>query len=525
MNRELQEKRTLVELSRKFGQEPSPKLLEELANLEAIETQRLEREAKLRERIADDLTELFGKVTNNELVQSPPEPPAEESAASAVTLTETQADQQLSITLPTSTVDAVSEYIKNHVKESTVVNPDPVLARPGKNLEAEVKRLEQWISRIAATGPGSGEVWFKFLNDVNRDTMTSGNDNWVLEYDAATKKVQFTKNVGPIETLTFDTSGSTRASAPGQLHWNPTEDCLDVHQVDGSILQVGLEQYIQIHNHTSSTLANGTVVRFNGVTEDFETPLAVPHIADGTIPPLYTIGVLTNDVPNNQTGRATILGKVRDLNTTGSDVGENWQVGDLLWLSPTNPGKLTKVKPTAPDIVVSVAAVLKRSTTSGIILVRPTIWPRLYYGRFEHYGTITTTSINTSLAVSFTQTVLANGFYINSGSTTKIHAVESGFYDFEFSAQLSSANSSSKNFWMWARRNGTSSTTARRETIAGNGTYTVVTCNFALTLQAGEYLEVMYAVDDTGVIMESSSANAFAPAAPSVTITAMQVAL
>lgn len=78
---------------------------------------------------------------------------------------------------------------------------------------------------------------------------------------------------------------------------------------------------------------------------------------------------------------------------------------------------------------------------------------------------------------------------------------------------------------MWARRNGTSSTTARRETIAGNGTYTVVTCNFALTLQAGEYLEVMYAVDDTGVIMESSSANAFAPAAPSVTITAMQVAL
>ena len=78
---------------------------------------------------------------------------------------------------------------------------------------------------------------------------------------------------------------------------------------------------------------------------------------------------------------------------------------------------------------------------------------------------------------------------------------------------------------MWARRNGTSSTTARRETIAGNGTYTVVTCNFALTLQAGEYLEVMYAVDDTGVIMESSPANAFAPAAPSVTITAMQVAL
>jgi hypothetical protein len=78
---------------------------------------------------------------------------------------------------------------------------------------------------------------------------------------------------------------------------------------------------------------------------------------------------------------------------------------------------------------------------------------------------------------------------------------------------------------MWARRNGTSSTTARRQTVVGNGVYTVVTCNFALTLEAGEYLEVMYAVDDSTLILESTPANAFAPAAPSVTITAMQVAL
>jgi hypothetical protein len=523
MNRALQEKRTLVEMARKFGQEPSPRLLEELAALEQDEEERLLREAALRERIAQDLTELFGKVTINELVQPSPEPSAETAAESAVALTEAPQDPQLEITASTPRLqDAVSEYLRRNVRESTVVNPDPVLARPGKNLEAEVKRLEQWISRIAAHGPGSGEVNFRYLDDVNRSTI---NDNWVLEYDAASKKFQFTKNVGPVETLRFDTSGTTQAPVAGQVHWNNAEDCLDVHQYDGSTLQVGLEQYIQVHNHTSSTLANGTVVRFAGVAEDYETAIVVPHIANGSIPPLYTVGVLTTDIATSSTGRATTLGKVRNLNTTGSDVGETWQVGDLLWLSTDNPGKMTKVKPTAPDIVVSIAAVLKVDATTGILLVRPTVWPRLHYGRFEHFGTISTTSINTSHAVSFTQTIVANGFYIDSATTTRIYAVESGFYDFEFSAQLVSTNSSSKNFWMWARRNGTSSTTARRQTLVGNNVYTVMTCNFALTLEAGEYLEVMYAVDDSAVLLESTPANAFAPAAPSVTITAMQVAL
>ena len=235
--------------------------------------------------------------------------------------------------------------------------------------------------------------------------------------------------------------------------------------------------------------------------------------------------MLTTDIATSSNGRATLIGKVRNLNTTGSDVGETWQVGDLLWLSPDNAGKMTRVKPTAPDIVVSVAAVLKVDATSGIILVRPTLWPRLYYGRFEHFGSISTSSINTSLSVTFTQTIVANGFYIDSATTTRIYAVESGFYDFEFSAQLVSGNSSAKNFWMWARRNGTSSTTARRKTLVGNGVYDVVTCNFALSLEAGEYIEIQYAVDDPAIILESTPANAFAPPAPSVTLTAMQVAL
>lgn len=212
MNRALQEKRTLVEMARRFGQEPSPGLLEELAVLEQDEAARLKRESDLRERIAQDLTELFGKVVPHELVQSSPEPTAATTAALSVTLTETQADQQLEITLPTSTVDAVSDYIKRNVRESTVVNPDPVLAQPQKNLETEIRRLEQWISRIAATGAGSGEVNFRWLDDVDRSTI---NKDWYLTYNPVSKKFQFEDTRCSIEA--FDRSTSIALLATPQL--------------------------------------------------------------------------------------------------------------------------------------------------------------------------------------------------------------------------------------------------------------------------------------------------------------------
>jgi hypothetical protein len=157
MNRALQEKRTLVEMARKFGQEPAPRLLEELAVLEKEEQQRLQREADLRERINQDLTEIFAKDVQHELVQSSPEPAAETPAALPIALTEAQEEQQLEITAPTPRLqDAVSDYIRRNVRESTVVNPEPVLAQPQKDVLQEIKYLREWISRIAATGPGGG---------------------------------------------------------------------------------------------------------------------------------------------------------------------------------------------------------------------------------------------------------------------------------------------------------------------------------------------------------------------------------
>ena len=59
-----------------------------------------------------------------------------------------------------------------------------------------------------------------------------------------------------------------------------------------------------------------------------------------------TIGLVKENIAINQTGDITILGQITEINTTGSLQGETWADGDVLYLSPTTPGAITKVKPT-----------------------------------------------------------------------------------------------------------------------------------------------------------------------------------
>ena len=109
---------------------------------------------------------------------------------------------------PESAVDIVSKYIK----ESTVVGPEPVLAQPASGLENKVKQLEAWISRIAATGSGSGEVNFRWLDDVDRSSI---DQNKYLTYNPTSKKFQFTDTRVSIEA--FDRSTSIALTSTPQL--------------------------------------------------------------------------------------------------------------------------------------------------------------------------------------------------------------------------------------------------------------------------------------------------------------------
>jgi hypothetical protein len=310
---------------------------------------------------------------------------------------------------------------------------------------------------------------------------------------------------------------------PGMLTWNEFEDCLDIVQSDGSILQVGLEQYIEVINKTATTMNNGSVVKFSGVSLE-EIPEASPLLADGSVPSLYIIGVLTNTLIPGQRGRATILGKVRNINTTGSDVGETWQKGTLLWAHPTMPGKLTSVQPTAPNVVISVAAVLKADATQGIILARPIIFPRLFYGVFSSSVTQTPPSINTPHNVHFENTDIASGVRVV--NENRITTDNAGLYSFDFRLQLTSSNSSQKDMYIWARKNGIDiPRSTSKVTLVGNGVELVPSWSFSVSMQIGDYFELMYATTDVAISINAPASTSFAPSTPSATLRVSQINL
>jgi hypothetical protein len=352
----------------------------------------------------------------------------------------------------------------------------------------------------------------------------------ILRYNPTTKKFFFGELMGDhrgVNSLVFDAAGPHIARTPRMLTWNEAEDCLDIVQSDGTTLQVGMENYIQIHNNNAYTLTNGMVVMFSGVEDGGDPrPTAMPYTANSSALPLYIIGVMTTETVAGGVGRATTFGKVHNLNTTGSDVGETWVRGDLLWAHPTMPGKMTRVQPTAPSVASSIAAVLEVHATDGWILVRPTIFPRLYFARFRDTTTQTQTNINTAKTVTFNQTKIATGFHIDPVVTSRIVAEHTGSYKFDVRLQFTSGNSSQSKIWVWYRVNGVDAEgTGTQYTIASNGGALVATLPFIVSMTPGDYFEIAWATDSTSVTLNAPPATAFCPSTPSAVIALTQTNL
>lgn len=320
-------------------------------------------------------------------------------------------------------------------------------------------------------------------------------------------------------------TGLSHTPSLGSMSWNDTEQTLDIGMDYGVVQQVGMETYARVQNSTGVTIPNGTVVGFSGVGAN-NTLTVTPYLADGSTPTLYILGVMTHDLPDSgEIGYCTTWGHVRSVNTSA------FSVGDILYASPTTAGGFTNVKPTAPNNVVPVAAVLKVGTTDGEIFVRPTVEQQQTYGVFSDTNTKTPAAVYTPYPITFDTTDFANGF-VRGSPTSRIVSAQSGLYNFQFSAQFSSSSSSAKKIWLWPRINGVDVPNSNSEvTIAANNAMLVASWNWALSLDNGDYVELVYAVDDTAITMVSvaqqTGANGTAtfarPAVPSIILTVTQV--
>jgi len=159
--------------------------------------------------------------------------------------------------------------------------------------------------------------------------------------------------------FTLDTTPETISTDVGTFIWNDTEKTADLIMPDGVTLQIGQETQLIALNNTGADIANGKLVYVSGASGNRVT-IALAD-ADGAGQD-GVIGMTTQTILNNQSGKVTLLGLVRDIDTSG------FAAGAALYLSST-PGALTNTPPAFPASIYLVGYVSRSHAVNGSILI------------------------------------------------------------------------------------------------------------------------------------------------------------
>lgn len=144
----------------------------------------------------------------------------------------------------------------------------------------------------------------------------------------------------------------------------------------------------------------------------------------------------------------------------------------------------------------------------------------LYMPRGLFYSTTDQTAalVNTGYPVEFENTYIGNGTSIEGANSTRITVSSDGVYNFQVTLMTQHTNSSNATIWTWINKNGTDVPYGgQKQTIKGNGDKTIY-WNFSIDLTAGQYIEMYWATDDTGLSLHTEAATTPHPGVPSAIV-------
>ena len=141
------------------------------------------------------------------------------------------------------------------------------------------------------------------------------------------------------------------------------------------------------------------------------------------------------------------------------------------------------------------------------------------YAQLVRTTSQTATVINTAYPIGWDSLAFSDGITLDPTDNTKIVFPETGKFILSFSAELKSNSSSTKTIWIWPRINGVDANGATMKTTLHTNNQDIVVSRVAIfEMQAGQYLQAMFAVDDVDIWLDAPAATAFAPSTPAATL-------
>jgi len=147
------------------------------------------------------------------------------------------------------------------------------------------------------------------------------------------------------------------------------------------------------------------------------------------------------------------------------------------------------------------------------------------HGAFHDSTDQVAASTTAATAVTFNTTDISNGVTLSNSS--RLNVADSGVFNIQFSIQLKNTTNDSHDVDIWFRKNGTNVDNsnsryhppARKST--GDPSHMIAALNFFIELDAGDYVEIIYKVDNVNVTLEHFAAGTSPtrPAVPSAIVT------
>lgn len=161
----------------------------------------------------------------------------------------------------------------------------------------------------------------------------------------------------------------------------------------------------------------------------------------------------------------------------------------------------------------------RTSDDAAFLLPPPQPEKRKRYGTFYDTTTQVAAAINTATLITFNTTDLSFGVY-RGATTSRIYVDEPGVYNFQFSIQLDNTSGGNHLAYIWCRINGVDvANSASQVRLKGTDGELVAAWNFVLSMNDGDYFELVYSVSDVAVQLVAQAAAAPVPAIPSVILT------
>ena len=441
-----------------------------------------------------------------------------------------------------------------------------------------INRIQQQLSTLG----GGGETRLEFLDDVDRNSAKT--DNYFLQYDETINKwigsndgstlsgIVTYIDAGPnifvsshVGIVTITGIGLSIGDAPPAdpviypLWWDSTVAKPYLYYNDGDSTQwvefapgcggsgggggggdtqQDLNTTLGYGNTSNLGMSVGVITATSYYGNGINLSGVATYIVAGT-------GI---DVSAN-TGYITI--SATGIGSTGlSQLNANWNavtgVTSILnkptipaaqvnsdWNATTGISSILNKPTIVNQIIAGTGITISPSSGVGTVTISSTGLGTAtrYYGAYSDTTTQACPGIGVSTKMLLNSVDGQSGFTLESGS--RITSTYGGVYNTQFSVQLDKPSGATGHIWIWLRKNGsdlpyTNSVVA----VQGTNAETVAAWNFIVNLNANDYIEYMWMVDDTEVQLTHTSpitsvanppVSVNIPGIPSVIITIQQV--